>query len=370
VLYHLLYPLRDSISGLNLFGYITFRSAFAGITALALSLAFGPFMIRRLKRFQVVESIREYVPETHRAKEGTPVMGGLIILFAVILPTVLWADLTNPYVLLILLSTVWMGGVGFIDDYLKAIRGVPKGLVGRYKMIGQVLLGLIIGLVLYGYGPSGRWTTISSLPFLKNWMVDFDVQLFGVSLRWLYIPFVAFVITGTSNAVNLTDGLDGLAAGLVAIAALAFAAITYVTGHVVFSSYLDILYLPGAGELAIFCVALVGACLGFLWYNAHPAEVFMGDTGALALGGILGTLAVLAKKELLLAIIGGLFVAEVLSVMIQVATFKWCGKRVFLRTPFHHHFELKGWPETKVVVRFWIVGILLALLSLSTLKIR
>jgi len=370
VFYHLFYPLRDSISGLNLFRYITFRAAFAGITALILSFVMGPFVIRRLKRLRVAESIREDVPETHLVKEGTPVMGGLIILFALIVPTLLWADLTNLYVLLILLTAVWLGGVGFIDDYLKAVRRVPKGLVGRYKLVGQVMLGLIIGIVLYWYGPSGRWTTVSSLPFFKNWMVDFDIQLFGFSLRWLYIPFVAFVITGTSNAVNLTDGLDGLASGLVAIAALAFAAIVYVTGRVDFSSYLGILYLPGAGELTVFCVALVGACLGFLWYNAHPAEVFMGDTGALALGGILGTLAVLAKKELLLVIIGGLFVAEVLSVMIQVTTFKWWGKRVFLRAPIHHHFELKGWPESKVVVRFWIVGILLALLSLSTLKIR
>lgn len=370
MLYHLLYPMRDLISGLNLFGYITLRAAFAGITALILSFALGPLVIRRLRRFQVVESIREDGPQTHMVKEGTPVMGGLIILFAIVVPTLLWANLTNPYVLLILLSSVWLGALGFVDDYLKAIRKVPKGLVGRYKLIGQVLLGLIVGIVLYCYGPSGRWATTSSLPFFKNWMIDFDVHLFGFSLRWLYIPFVAFVVTGTSNAVNLTDGLDGLAAGLVAIAALVFAVITYVTGRVDFTGYLGILYLPGAGELTIFCLALGGACLGFLWYNAPPAEVFMGDTGALALGGALGTLAVLTKKELLLVIIGGLFVAEVLSVIIQVTSFKWLGRRVFRMTPFHHHFELKGWPESKVVVRFWIVGILLALLSLSTFKIR
>jgi phospho-N-acetylmuramoyl-pentapeptide-transferase len=288
-------------------------------------------------------------------------MGGILILLAVIVPTLLWADLSNRYVLLILLSTVWMGTVGLVDDYLKTIKKVPKGLVGRYKLIGQIGLGLIVGLILYSYPVSEQLATKTNLTFLKNYLIDF---------RWFYIPLVILVVTATSNAVNLTDGLDGLAIGIVGIAIAAYAVFSYVTGHSIFSHYLNILYLPGVGELTVFCLSVLGACLGFLWYNAHPAQVFMGDTGALALGGSLGIVAVLVKQELLLVVIGGVLVIEVLSVIIQVCSFKWRGKRVFLMAPIHHHFELKGWKESKIVIRFWILGLLFALLSLSTLKIR
>jgi phospho-N-acetylmuramoyl-pentapeptide-transferase len=279
----------------------------------------------------------------------------------VLIPTLLWARVTNIYVLLILLSTIWMGMVGFIDDYLKSVKKYPRGLVARYKLIGQIGLGLIVGSILYFHPQFADIRTLSTVPFFKNYEIDFGL---------LYIPMVIFVITATSNAVNLTDGLDGLAIGLVGISATAWAAIAYVSGRIDFSDYLNIIYLPGAGELTVFSAALVGAAIGFLWFNAYPAQVFMGDTGALALGSALGTLAILLKKELLLVIIGGVFVAEVLSVIIQVTYFKRTGKRIFKMAPIHHHFELCGWEEQKVVVRFWIIGILLVLFSLSTFKIR
>ncbi len=359
--YHLFYPLTRYYSFLNIFRYITFRAAYATVTALLISFILGPLVIRKLRKYQIKESIRQDGPPTHLMKEGTPTMGGLIILFSIVIPTLLWADLRNHYVLLILLSTCWMGIVGFVDDYLKAIKKMPKGLVGRYKLAGQITLGLLIGSILYFHPMWSGRATVTMVPFFKEVVVDF---------RFLYIPVVMLVITGTSNAVNLTDGLDGLAIGLVGIAAFAFAAISYVTGNVKFSDYLDLMYLPGCGELTIFCMAVVGAALGFLWYNSPPASVFMGDTGALSLGGALGTLAVLVKQELLLIVLGGIFVAEVLSVVIQVLSFKWRGVRVFKMAPIHHHFEMKGWPEHKVVVRFWVVGILLALLTLSTFKIR
>lgn len=359
--YYLLYPLREVVSGFNLFRYITFRSAWAAITALLISFVVGPYIIRKLKERQIGEEIRPDGPQTHLKKAGTPTMGGLIILTSVIMPTLLWAQVANTYILVILLATAWMGLVGFLDDYLKTVRKAPKGLIAKYKLMGQIGLGLIIGSVLY-FAPEFQDTrALSTVPFFKNYEINFGV---------FYIPMVVIVITATSNAVNLTDGLDGLAIGLVGISALAWAAIAYISGRVDFSDYLNIIYLPGTGELTVYCAALVGASLGFLWFNAYPAQVFMGDTGALALGGALGTLAILVKKELLLIIIGGVFVAESLSVILQVLYYRRTGKRLFRMAPIHHHFELLGWEEPKVVVRFWIIAILLVLFSLSTFKIR
>ncbi|RJP79575.1 MAG: phospho-N-acetylmuramoyl-pentapeptide-transferase [Candidatus Zixiibacteriota bacterium] len=372
MLYHLLYPLHEYISWLNLVRYITFRSAMAALTALLISFIVGPRIIAYLRRKQVQETIRTDGPQTHQVKAGTPTMGGLIILCAVIVPTLLWARLDNINTGLILLATAWMGLVGFYDDYLKVMKKKKKGLVARYKMAGQIGLGLVIGAVLLLWPESLSTNfalnmTGTTVPFFKNLLLYFS---------WLYIPMIIVVITGTSNGVNLTDGLDGLAIGISGIAATAFAVMAYITGHVLFSDYLNIIYLEGAGELTVFCAALAGACLGFLWYNAHPAQVFMGDTGSLAIGGALGTVAVLIKKELLLVIIGGMFVAESLSVLLQVGYFKYTrkrfgeGRRLFLMAPLHHHFELKGWPESQVVIRFWIIQILLVLISLTTFKIR
>lgn len=359
--YHLLYPLKKLISGLNLFSYITFRSASAAILALLISFIVGPYIIKQLRKRQIGQEVRSDGPQTHLQKAGTPTMGGLIILISVLIPTFLFARLDNIYTWLIILGTTWMGIVGFIDDYLKSVKKMSKGLVGRYKLVGQISLGLVIGFIIYFYPDFKEFRTLTTVPFFKNYEIDFGI---------FYIPMIVLVLTGASNAVNLTDGLDGLAIGLVGISATAWAAIAYVTGRVDFSNYLNIIYLPGAGELTVFAAALVGAALGFLWFNAHPAQVFMGDTGALALGSAIGTLAILVRKELLLLIIGGVFVAESLSVIIQVLYFKRTKKRVFRMAPLHHHFELKGWPETQVVIRFWIIGILLALMTLSTFKIR
>lgn len=359
--YYIFFPLREFISGFNLFRYITFRSAWAAITALLISFVIGPYIIKKLRKYQIGAEIRADGPKTHLKKAGTPTMGGLIILAAVVIPTLLWAKVNDIYVLLILFSTIWMGLVGFIDDYLKAVKKLPKGLVARYKLMGQLTLGVIIGSVIYFSPQFEGIRALSTVPFFKNYEIDFGV---------FYIPMVIIVITATSNSVNLTDGLDGLAIGLVGISGLAWAAIAYISGRVDFSGYLNIIYLPGAGELTVFCAALVGGALGFLWFNSYPAQVFMGDTGALSLGGALGTLAILLKKELLLIIIGGVFVAESLSVIIQVLYFRRTKKRVFKMAPLHHHFELLGWQEPKVVVRFWIIAILLVLFSLSTFKIR
>ncbi len=353
--------LKDYISGINLLRYITFRAAWAAITALLISFIVGPYIIKKLRKYQIGEEIRADGPSTHLKKAGTPTMGGLIILAAVVIPTLLWARITNIYILIILLSTLWMGIVGFIDDYLKSVKKLPKGLVARYKLLGQLSLGLIIGCILYFSPQIEEIKTLSTVPFFKDYEIDFG---------WFYIPMVIFVITATSNAVNLTDGLDGLAIGLVGISAFAWAAIAYISGRVDFSDYLNIIYLPGTGELTIYCAALAGGAIGFLWYNSYPAQVFMGDTGALALGSALGTLAILLKKELLLVIIGGVFVAESLSVIIQVVYYRRTQKRIFKMAPVHHHFELSGWAEQKVVVRFWIIAILLVLFSLITFKIR
>lgn len=361
MLYHLLYPLSETFILFNLFRYITFRTAGATLTALLISLILGPIIIRKLKERQVCEKIREEGPSTHKVKEGTPTMGGIIVLFSVVIPTLLWADLTNAYIRLILLVTIWMGLIGFMDDYLKAIRHQPKGMVGKKKLAGQVALGLLLGVLLRTFPPSQNFGTASDILFFKNYLVNFGI---------FYIPLVILVITGASNAVNLTDGLDGLAIGLVGLCAFAFAGLCYMTGRVDFSRYLSIIYLEGSGELTVFCGAVVGAALGFLWFNTYPAQVFMGDTGALALGGAFGAISILIKKEVLLLIVGGVFVAEALSVIIQVFVFQTWGKRVFRMAPLHHHFELSGLKEPQVVVRFWIVGAILALLTLITLKIR
>jgi phospho-N-acetylmuramoyl-pentapeptide-transferase len=367
MLYHLLNPLRDVFSPFNVIQYITFRSAAAAIIALLFTFVIGPWVIRLLHKHQIGEEIRHDGPESHQKKRGTPTMGGLIIIFSVLIPTLLFADLTNVYIQIVMLAMVWMGFIGFLDDYLKVVKKMKKGLVARYKLIGQILLGVVISIWIFNNPVFAEFKSVTSVPFFKNLELDFG---------YLYPLAIILVITGTSNAVNLTDGLDGLAAGLLAICFTVFAAIAYMSGRVDFSSYLNILYLPGAGELTIFTAAITGACIGYLWFNATPAEVFMGDVGSLSTGAALGTLAVLLKKELLLFIIGGVFVWEAVSVILQVTYFRYTkkrlgeGKRLFLMAPIHHHFELKGWPESRVVVRFWIIGLLLALFSLTTFKIR
>jgi phospho-N-acetylmuramoyl-pentapeptide-transferase len=362
MLYWLLYPLRDEFIAFNVLRYITFRSAYAMVTALLISFLLGPWMIRKLRALQGRGAqVREDTPVTHQIKVGTPSMGGVLILASILVPVLLWGDLNNRYVQIILGTTVWMAAIGFLDDYLKIVKRMPKGLVGRYKLGGQLIAGLAVGCVLYFFPAQSDVSTVTSLPFLKDVNPDLGV---------LYIAFVALVITGTSNAVNLADGLDGLAIGLCALAFLAYAALAYVSGNHIFADYLNILYLRGSGELTVFCFAVVGAALGFLWYNTHPAEMFMGDTGSLALGGALGVVAVLVKKELLLVLIGGVLVAEAVSVIVQVFSYRFRRKRVFRMAPLHHHFELMGWPETKIVVRFWIVAALLVMLSLSTIKLQ
>ena len=363
MLYHLLYPFRTELSVLNVTRYITFRTAAASFTALAISLVLGPWMIHKLREFQIGQVIRHDGPATHRPKAGTPTMGGLLILTASLVPTLLWADLTNAFVWMAMLSTAAFGAVGFADDYLKIVRRSHQGLWPRYKVLGQLLIALVLGLVLVLLASRGVYSTRLIFPFFKTLIPD---------LGWWYVPFTILVLVGASNAVNLTDGLDGLAISLFTIAAAAFTALAYITGNRVFADYLQILRLPGAqtAELTIFCGSLVGASLGFLWYNSYPADVFMGDVGSLALGGALGTVAILIKQELLLVIVGGVFVLEALSVIIQVASFKLTGQRVFKMAPLHHHFELIGWSEPKVITRFVIAGVIFALLSLTTLKLR
>jgi len=360
-----LFQFKDYFFGFNVFRYITVKAALAAVTALIFSMIVGPKIIRLLRKYQIGETIRIEGPESHQAKKGTPTMGGLIILISIFIGVFLWADLNNIYIILILVATMAMGIVGFVDDYLKSVKKTKKGLISRYKLAGQILTGLVVGLVIY-YSPVFEGIqSNTSIPFFKNLEIDFG---------YFYIIVIIFVITATSNAVNLTDGLDGLAAGMSAIAFLSFAGMAYISGNVNFSNYLNIIYLPGSGELTVYCMAIFGAAIGFLWYNTYPAQVFMGDTGSLALGSALGTAAILLKKELLLLIIGGVFVIEVLSVIIQTTYFKYTrkkygeGRRIFNMAPLHHHFELKGWHESKVVVRFLIVGILLALLSLTTFK--
>ena len=373
--YHWLAPLGQTHIIFNLFNYISFRAAGATVTALLLAFLVGPPVIRRLRARKVGQIIRAEGPASHQSKRGTPTMGGLIILLATIVPTLLWAPLTNRFVIVAMLSILWMGCIGFLDDYLKIVQGKSRGLVAKWKLVGQVSFGALLGLFL-AYNPVVPSDTIpataTTLPFFKYLVVNFSPLL--------YVLFVTVVITGSSNAVNLTDGLDGLATGLAGISAAAFAGFAYMFGRPDVTSYLNLFYLPGAGELAIFCGALMGATIGFLWFNAHPAQVFMGDTGSLAIGGALGTVAILLKAEFLLLLIGGVFAAEAISVLIQTGTYKWHkrtrGKeyadahRVFRMAPLHHHFEKLGWAETTVVTRFYILGLLCALVALSTLKVR
>jgi phospho-N-acetylmuramoyl-pentapeptide-transferase len=360
-----LYQYTDIFFGFNVFRYITVRAALAAVTALTIALWLGPKIVALLQRRQIGEEIRIEGPESHQIKKGTPTMGGLIIVMSIAVGTLLWANMTNMYLLLALSATLVMAFIGFIDDYLKAIKKMKKGLVGRYKLIGQISLGLVIGSIVVWHPYFEGIHTNSSIPFFKN--LEFD---FG----YFYVLIIVFVITAASNAVNLTDGLDGLASGLSSVTFIVLAGIAYVTSNVNFSNYLNIIYLPGSEELVIFSMAVFGASTAFLWYNAYPAQVFMGDTGSLSLGAAMGTVAVLLKKELLLLFIGGVFIAETLSVILQTSYFKYTrkkygeGRRIFRMAPLHHHYELKGWHETKVVVRFWIIGILLALLSVATFK--
>ena len=367
MLYHLLFPLADRHIVFNLFQYITFRAAGAMATALVLSFLFGPRVIARLRALRVGQIVREEGPQDHLVKAGTPTMGGVLIILATTVATLLWADITRANVLISLVVLLWLGTLGFLDDYLKVVRKRTEGLVAKYKLVGQGLLGALLGvsLLLLELTEHPTWTMV---PFFADYHVDF--------FWWAFIPWVMLVMAGSSNAVNLSDGLDGLAAGLTAIAAATFAVFAYVIGRVDTSAYLGLMYIPGAGELGIFCVALAGAALGFLWFNAHPAEIFMGDTGSLALGGAIGVVAILLKMEFLLIAVGGVFVLEALSVILQVSYFKYTvrrfgsGKRLFEMAPLHHHFEQKGWAESKVIIRFWILGLLCALFAFSTLKIR
>jgi phospho-N-acetylmuramoyl-pentapeptide-transferase len=368
VLYEFLFPLADKHIVFNLFQYITFRAGGAMLTALLIAFISGPPILHWLRNRGIGQVIRLDGPHAHLAKAGTPTMGGLIILAAVLIPTVLWARLDNAYVLIALGITAAMGVLGFVDDYLKVVQREARGLVARNKFIGQFVLGLALGFVLWRYSLSEYPVNHTMLPFFKEWRLVIWAPFF--------IPFVAVVLSGSANAVNLPDGLDGLAAGLAAIAGTTFGLFAYLIGRVDASNYLGLFYLPGVGELSVFCAALAGGALGFLWFNSHPADVFMGDTGSLALGGALGAVAVLIKGEFLLLIIGAVFVAEALSVIMQTSWFKYTrkrygeGRRIFRMAPLHHHFEQLGWAESKVVVRFWIAGVLSALIALSTLKVR
>ncbi|HET9065205.1 MAG TPA: phospho-N-acetylmuramoyl-pentapeptide-transferase [Gemmatimonadales bacterium] len=375
MLYHLLAPLGKSLIIFNLFTYISFRAAGAMVTALLIAFVVGPSLIRRLQDLKVGQVIRADGPASHQAKRGTPTMGGLIIIAATVIPALLWARLDNPFVLVTLVAMLWTGAIGFLDDYLKVVQGQSRGLVAKWKLAGQVSFGVTLGILLLKFPivPEAILpANATTVPFLKFTLL--------VMSPLLYVVFVTGVVTGFSNAVNLTDGLDGLATGLSAIAAGAFAFFAYILGRTDTTGYLNLVMLPGAGELAIVCSALMGGCLGFLWFNAPPARVFMGDTGSLALGGAFGTMAILLKSEFLLVIIGGVFVAEALSVMVQTGTYKWYRRtrgreyadahRVFRMAPVHHHFEKLGWAETTVVVRFWILGIFCALIALATLKLR
>jgi phospho-N-acetylmuramoyl-pentapeptide-transferase len=356
----MLQVLQFALPDIALWRFITFRTAAASLSALVISFVVGPWLIRRLRDFQIGQVIRQEGPQSHLAKAGTPTMGGLLILAAAVAPTVLWADLANVYIWIAVLSTILFGTIGFLDDYLKITRR-SGGLAARHKMGLQVVVALGFGLSLMWLAVTNQYNTRLIFPFFKDLIPD---------LGWWYVPFAAFVLVGTSNAVNLTDGLDGLAISVFSIAAAAYTALAYVTGHAILASYLLLVHFGPVGELTIFCGALVGASLGFLWFNAHPAEIFMGDVGSLALGGALGTVAILIKQELLLVFVGGIFVLEALSVIIQVGSFKLTGKRVFKMAPLHHHFELSGWAEPKVIARFVIVAIIFALFSLTTLKLR
>jgi phospho-N-acetylmuramoyl-pentapeptide-transferase len=353
--------------GFDAFRFLTFRSALSAITALIMSFYLGPKLINYLRKKQIGEAKKIDGPKSHWSKAGTPTMGGLIIIFSIVLPVLIWSDIKSSYILLVLFGTIFLCGVGFLDDYLKVIKKLPNGLIARYKLLGQVIVGLIVGCAIYFLPEFRDINSITTLPFFKDTNFDFS---------FMYIPAVVFIITATSNAVNLTDGLDGLAIGNVLIVMLTLAIISYISGNVIYADYLNIIYLPGSGEIVVFIAAIIGASLGFLWFNSYPAQIFMGDTGSLALGGAFGITAVLIKKELLIPILGGVFFLETLSSLIQRLYFKFTkkvygeGRRVFKMAPIHHHFELLGWPEPKIVIRFYIITIILALLSLTTFKVR
>jgi phospho-N-acetylmuramoyl-pentapeptide-transferase len=377
MLYYLFfYVLHPHFSPLNVFRYITVRTAVASLTALSLSLVLGPWVMDRLREMQVKQYIRDEGPKRHHLKAGTPTMGGVLIVAAIVIPTILWADLRNPYVLLSLMATLAFGAIGFMDDYSKIIRRRNLGMTGRVKFSLQVATCVVVGVVLLSLQSLGAYSTQLSVPFLKRLHPDLVISAFqNQRFFWplAYLPFLIFlvlVIVGSSNAVNLTDGLDGLAIGCVLVSSAALTVLTYLSSHARFAEYLEIQRIPDAGELVIFCGSVVGASLGFLWYNAHPAEMFMGDVGSLALGGAIGTVAVIIKQEILLISIGGVFFLEALSVIIQVGSFQLTGKRVFRMAPLHHHFELLGWSESKIIVRFWIAALVFALFSLTTLKLR
>ena len=380
MLNYLLYPLSSEFGFLRIFNYISFRAAGAAMTALITAFIVGPFILRRLRSMKLHQVVREGTPAAHSSKSQTPTMGGLIILVATIVPTLLWMRLNNRYVLIALIAMVWMGVIGFMDDYLKLKQKREgrenKGMVEAQKLLGQIVLGFAIGYYIWKFPLSTLAGASTTLPFYKYMLIVPATQALG----WIYVGFVTFVLTGTSNAVNITDGLDGLASGLSAIAAATFALFAYVIGRIDTSAYLHIFYLRGSGELTIFCAAVMGACIGFLWFNTNPAQVFMGDTGSLALGGALGAIAILLKSEFVLLIVGGVFVIEMMSVIVQRFVFKYrkrrygleyaSSHRVLRRAPLHHHFEERGWSENQVVVRFWILGILCAFLALSTLKVQ
>lgn len=377
MLYYLLYhTLQKYFSPLNVFRYITVRTVYASLTAMFLALVFGPWLIRKLRELQIGQYIREEGPKEHKKKAGTPTMGGVLIVLSTAVPTLLWADLSNAFVLLALFALLAFAAIGFVDDYAKVSKQRNLGLTGKKKLILQVAISSIVGITLLALSTSSAYSTQLILPFFKRLRPDLVIHtLLHSPHLWplAFVPFLAFVclvITGSSNAVNLTDGLDGLAIGCTVIAAGALTVLTYVSSNSRWAAYLEIQYIPRVGELTVFCGALVGASLGFLWYNAHPAEVFMGDVGSLSLGGTLGTIAVIIKQEVLLLFVGGIFVLEALSVILQVVSFKTRGKRIFRMAPIHHHFELLGWSESKVIVRFWIAALVFALFALTTLKLR
>lgn len=379
MLYWLLYEQifrHFGVGPFRIFRYLTFRTAFASLTAMFIGLIVGPAVIRRLREFQIGQYIREDGPKAHQKKAGTPTMGGVLIAIAIVVPTILWADLSNKFVWLAVFSTLAFGGIGFADDYLKVVNRRNLGLTGRSKIFLQIAFSVLIAVFLILLQAKGEYSTHLIVPFLKSFKPDLVIQgLLNRPHLWpiAFLPFIGFVclvIVGSSNAVNLTDGLDGLAIGCTVIAAGALTVLTYVSGHAVFAEYLELSRMPQVGELSIFCGAMVGSSIGFLWYNAHPAEIFMGDVGSLALGGAIGTVAVIIKQELLLPFVGGVFVIEALSVIIQVGSYKLRKKRVFKMAPLHHHFELVGWSESKIIVRFWVASLVFALFALTTLKLR
>jgi phospho-N-acetylmuramoyl-pentapeptide-transferase len=378
LLYWLLYQkLFPFFHPFRIFRYLTFRTAFASLTAMLISLYFGPWVIQKLRDFQIGQYVREDGPQSHLKKTGTPTMGGVLIVIAILLPTVLWSDPTNPFVWITVFSTLAFGAIGFADDYIKVVQKRSLGLTARAKLLWQGLAGAVVAVALVVLDQFGKFSTQLTVPFIKNWRPDLHwhwlggIPHLGLLSFLPFVAFIVFVLMGSSNAVNLTDGLDGLAIGCTIIAAAALTALTYVSGHIVFADYLDLQRMPMVSELTVFCGSMVGASIGFLWYNAHPAEVFMGDVGSLALGGAIGTVAVIIRQELLLPFIGGIFILEAVSVMLQVGSYKLRnGKRIFKMAPLHHHFEQLGWHESKVIVRFWIGALVFALFALTTLKLR